>query len=296
MADISKIQVPGSATQYNIKDAQARSDIATLNESLDDIRADLGTKALTEDSKIAILACFRNVTFLNDSGEYDALYSALYPDIGLVRIDAVFNQGSTVIYDGISLNDLKAYLTVTGYYNDATSRRITDYALSGTLVAGTSTITIMAGGKTATFNVTVTSSVIHLKTYVFAVGNNYIKLYENSSRACSVYAHGEHAYTKRSSAESLQDDYYPIPIPVGASSISVNMPNDLYVGVRVIHWDGTGYVGDYSSPWLDAVNSTIDVSSYNYGTYFISLSYKSGSAGTADMTNYDMSGVEIAVS
>lgn len=42
MADISKIQVPGSATQYNIKDAQARSDIATLNESLGDVRADLG--------------------------------------------------------------------------------------------------------------------------------------------------------------------------------------------------------------------------------------------------------------
>lgn len=35
MADISKIQVPGSATQYNIKDAQARRDI-------EDVKADLG--------------------------------------------------------------------------------------------------------------------------------------------------------------------------------------------------------------------------------------------------------------
>lgn len=36
MADISKIQVPGSATQYNIKDAQARRDI-------EDVKADLDT-------------------------------------------------------------------------------------------------------------------------------------------------------------------------------------------------------------------------------------------------------------
>ena len=37
MADISKIQVPGSATQYNIKDAQARRDI-------EDVKADLGAQ------------------------------------------------------------------------------------------------------------------------------------------------------------------------------------------------------------------------------------------------------------
>ena len=44
MADISKIQVPGSATQYNIKDAQARRDI-------EDVKADLG--ALTEPQRLA---------------------------------------------------------------------------------------------------------------------------------------------------------------------------------------------------------------------------------------------------
>jgi len=44
MADISKIQVPGSATQYNIKDAQARRDI-------EDVKADLG--ALTKSQRLA---------------------------------------------------------------------------------------------------------------------------------------------------------------------------------------------------------------------------------------------------
>jgi len=37
MADISKIQVPGSATQYNIKDAQARRDIEGVKADLGDV-------------------------------------------------------------------------------------------------------------------------------------------------------------------------------------------------------------------------------------------------------------------
>jgi len=44
MADISKIQVPGSATQYNIKDAQARRDI-------EDVKADLGALVPTDLAK-----------------------------------------------------------------------------------------------------------------------------------------------------------------------------------------------------------------------------------------------------
>lgn len=41
MADISKIQVPGSATQYNIKDAQARRDIEDVKADLDVVQDDL---------------------------------------------------------------------------------------------------------------------------------------------------------------------------------------------------------------------------------------------------------------
>lgn len=74
----------------------------------------------------------------------------------LQSITAVFNQGSTVIYTDNTLNDLKPYLTVTARYSDGTTQTVTGYTLSGTLTAGTSTITASYGGKTATFNVTVT--------------------------------------------------------------------------------------------------------------------------------------------
>ena len=49
MADISKIQVPGSATQYNIKDAQARRDI-------EDVKADLGDIASAKFTTVDIVA------------------------------------------------------------------------------------------------------------------------------------------------------------------------------------------------------------------------------------------------
>ena len=77
----------------------------------------------------------------------------------LQSITAVFNQGSTVIYTDNTLNDLKPYLTVTARYSDSTTQTVTGYTLSGTLTAGTSTITASYGGKTATFNVVVTERV-----------------------------------------------------------------------------------------------------------------------------------------
>ncbi len=73
----------------------------------------------------------------------------------LTGITATYTQSGTV-YDTASLDDLKADLVVTATYADSTSETITDYTLSGTLTEGTSTITVAYGGKTATFNVTVT--------------------------------------------------------------------------------------------------------------------------------------------
>lgn len=72
-------------------------------------------------------------------------------------ITATFTQGSAIIYENSSLNDLKQYLVVTATYSDSTIQTVTDYTLSGVLTAGTSTITASYGGKTDTFNVTVSA-------------------------------------------------------------------------------------------------------------------------------------------
>ena len=76
----------------------------------------------------------------------------------LTSISAVYTQSGTV-YDTDSLDSLKTDLVVTAHWSDNTTSTVasTDYTLSGTLTAGTSTITVSYGGKTTTFTVTVTS-------------------------------------------------------------------------------------------------------------------------------------------
>ena len=78
----------------------------------------------------------------------------------LERVTAEFSQGNKVIYAGGNVNALTGYLTVTAYYSDGTSKIVTDYTLSGELVAVRSTITVEVEGMTATFDVNVTAVVL----------------------------------------------------------------------------------------------------------------------------------------
>ena len=80
--------------------------------------------------------------------------------VALSSISAVYTQSGTV-YDTASLDDLKADLVVTANFADSTTQTVTGYTLSGTLTVGTSTITVAYGGKTATFNVTVSENVLY---------------------------------------------------------------------------------------------------------------------------------------
>lgn len=118
--------------------------------------------AVSDDLKQALLQLAQKVAYIDDQGQsyYDDLYDALYPPRSLDSIDAVFNQGSAVIYDTASLNSLKQYLTVTANYSDGTREMLSDsaYTLSGTLTVGTSTVTASYQGKTDTFAVTVTEA------------------------------------------------------------------------------------------------------------------------------------------
>lgn len=115
---------------------------------------------LSDAVKEALLACFRNVAWTTEEGQqlYNTLYNAFYPDARIASLSAVFTQGSRVITPTDSLDSLKQNLVVTATYYNGTTATITDYVLSGELTAGTSIITAIYGGKTATFNVNVSSS------------------------------------------------------------------------------------------------------------------------------------------
>jgi hypothetical protein len=85
-----------------------------------------------------------------------------------VSITAVFNQGENTIYDTDSLDVLKQYLTVTANYSDGATQPVSNYTLSGTLTDGTSTITVTYGGKSTTFNATVSAD--DRKVLTYAIG------------------------------------------------------------------------------------------------------------------------------
>lgn len=65
MADLSKIKIP-NGTEYNLKDAQARADIESLNGSLGDVKADLTT--LTE---MTVLDAEYRQGYLTTNGAYN---------------------------------------------------------------------------------------------------------------------------------------------------------------------------------------------------------------------------------
>ena len=118
-----------------------------------------GGSGLTDGAKQALLNCFAHVAWIDEDGQdyYDALEEALYPPANLSSISCVYTQSGTV-YDTDTLDSLKADLVVTAHWSDSTTTTLISsaYVLSGTLVEGTSTITVIYGGQTATFNVTVT--------------------------------------------------------------------------------------------------------------------------------------------
>ncbi len=113
---------------------------------------------LTAEVKEALLDCFEHVAWTDEHGQdyVDALEAALYPPANLLSISAVYTQSGTV-YDTDTLDSLKPDLVVTALYDDQTTATVTNYTLSGTLTEGTSVITVSYGGKTTTFNVTVTA-------------------------------------------------------------------------------------------------------------------------------------------
>lgn len=143
--------------------------------SIQEEQTDAPTQAEEYDSetpqqKEAILNMAAQLAFSTDDAQdyYDALYDALYQDAELDSIGAVFVQGGAVIYDNAALSSLRPMLTVTAYYDDSTEREIEGYTLTGTLTAGTCTITVSYQGKTTTFTVYVTHiPLIHSVDYTF---------------------------------------------------------------------------------------------------------------------------------
>lgn len=103
-------------------------------------------------------------------------------------LSAVYTQ-SDVICDLDSLDILKSDLVVTATYSDSTTATISsdDYTLSGTLEAGTSTITVLYGGATATFNVTVNETLSVMTSPITMYPSNSLASWSSSTETGEIH-------------------------------------------------------------------------------------------------------------
>lgn len=151
---------PTLAQSGKAADAKATGDkISGLKSGLSDLGAivDDIEPGLSEESKAALLACFRGVAWVSQDSQtlYNNLENALNASTKVVSISAIFNQGSAVIYPEDTLDSLRSFLTVTATYDNGKTLPALNYDLSGQLTVGTSVITVTYKSKTTTFNVVV---------------------------------------------------------------------------------------------------------------------------------------------
>lgn len=247
---------------------------------------------MSNEAKNAILNIFANVAWTVSNGQqyYDALADAF---LGVASISAVYSGGA--VTTSAELDDLKADLVVTATLKDSTTQTVpgTDYTLSGTLSVGTSTITVSYGGKTTTFNVTVTQRM----SYVYTDGDliklsggiaisdsyGYLTIYAKSTdvdrRRCFVIEEGEKPLMRTTNGTTYSTtNYYPIPVPSTATSLTVTItPSTQYVGVAGYVLSDE-YTKTYDPGWSQGSRTT----TFTAGTYdYITIACKYNSSGTS---------------
>lgn len=165
-----------SAGDYVMVDSQSEgtrkfdlgTELTDIKQDLEELQNDSG---VTAELKSALLGIAENIAYINENGQtlYDNLYNALYPNAS--SITCVYTQSGTV-YNTDSIDSLKSDLVVTAHYSDSTTRVLSpsDYTLTGSLTAGTSTITVHYGTLNTTFNVTVTERTLSSISAVYTQG------------------------------------------------------------------------------------------------------------------------------
>lgn len=263
-------------------------------ENLNDIQ-DAIIQIVPDDVKQALLQIASKVAYIDEHGQdyYDALEAALYPDASLVSISAVYTQSGTV-YDSDSLDSLKADLVVTAHYDDSSTEVVTTYTLSGTLEVGTSTITVAYGGKTTTFSVTVTSwknkmyyssesgdiDRQNLATSWDSTHGLYVSAVTNNKRRTFTLPYGDRSYRYTSNNINYTDtsDYYPIPVPSSATSVTISItPATMYHGDSFYTLSNGEYTRQADPGWKQgSFTHTFTAGLYDY----MAIACKKDSSGT----------------
>ena len=128
--------------------------VAQYNDSTSELVTNYTLSGVLESGTSSITAAYEGKT-----DTFDVAVTARHT---LSSITAVYTQGNRTVFSNDGLDSLIPYLVVTASYSDGTTETVSaeDYTLYGELNGGTSAITVSYGGKTDTFDVTVTAFVI----------------------------------------------------------------------------------------------------------------------------------------
>lgn len=189
-------------------------------------------------------------------------------------ITAVYTQSGTVYVDE-GLDVLKSDLVVT-YYARQGAEGVTvpasDYTLSGTLTAGTSTVMVSYLGNTTTFTVSGVVDWYNTFSWSTAAGNLYMPkgAFDNDSvwasnsyirtvltvpETQSAYLNNFcHSYVTRGlNAYYEEPTKFPIPVPASATSVTISsVPSTIYMRaiLKQRNDDGTySYISGGSTGW-----------------------------------------------
>lgn len=268
---------------------------------------------LSETAKIALLNCFKNVVWKTGSANdyYTALETALYAD-AYPKIVAVYNPGTHVVYTDDALDTLKPYLTVY-YYASASSEAVvvpsTDYALSGSLTEGASTVLVSYSNATTTFIVNVTDY-YHVTKWGLALGNLFqqggsvntnasasptnadMNVDQNSLnvRRTFITHKGKAPFYTHTVLE--ETTFFPIPVPPTANHVSIKgVPSGHFFYANFAQYDeSTGkYLGNISGnriSWTQQTGETLEHNFTAYDNMFMFINAKNDSSGTAFTSDF----------
>ena len=138
-----------------------RSTIKSINDFAPDengnVEIEVSGGGITEDVKIALINCFKNVVWANDDGQTlvaileKAIKDSAIPEKVVTSITVTYTGDSTVKV-GRATNTLA--ITVMANYEDGTNKKILGYEVTPeTVVEGNNTITVTYKGLNKTFDV-----------------------------------------------------------------------------------------------------------------------------------------------
>lgn len=137
---------------------RAATDWDTEEAGIDENGKIVTRPSMSDEAKYSLLNLLSDVAYATQNGAalLADLEDKLFPTRHLSSITAAYDQDRPIL-DTNSLDLVKLDLVVTANYSDGTTETLADdaYELSGTLTAGTSTITVSYGGKTDEISVTV---------------------------------------------------------------------------------------------------------------------------------------------